>query len=338
MIDCTWKTDGSPGCESFAFSDPQADGYTKIDIVAKQGSPVNIIATSSSMPDSYYLQVRIVDKGNSVSAGVVLPSEFLPGYKCKGCFYNGNLTNGSAALKTGFGPYLKNGDVVVLECSHSGENSFTLDVFLNSKHVGRGFEIATTSSERFMPCLAVTGKAELLVKVLAEKPILSRSEVPVHPLEGKWKIMNAKKDTSGQEHVVPVHDEAGNELPNQRDIVMDIVPDEKEGGSPSIRVSVKVFNSIGVHMNYTSNEDKTIYDVSATGHPMMTMMMPPPPYDQVEQQLSHVITNHWQSFRLSDFENEEAKKLTITTLQNHVMAHCIRSTNDSAAPLTKYHH
>ncbi|KAL3931637.1 MAG: hypothetical protein SGARI_004156 [Bacillariaceae sp.] len=338
MIDCTWKTDGSPGCENYQVSEqPQADGFTKMNVTAKQGSPINIMATSTEIPDSYYLQVRIVDKGNSVSAGVVLPSEFLPGYKNKGCFYNGNLTNGSAALKTGYGPYLKNGDVVVLECAHSGGNSFSLDVYVNSKHIGRGFEIATTSNERFMPCLAVTGKVELLVQVLAEKPILSSSEVPMHPLEGKWKIENAKKDTTGNENVIPVRDAAGNELPNQRDIVLDIVPDEKEGGSPSIRVSVKVFNNIGVHMNYTSNDDKTIYDVSTTGHPMMTMMMPPPPYDQIEQQLSHAITNHWQSFRLSDVENGEAKKLTITTVQNHVMAHCTRSLNDSA-PLTKYHH
>ena len=36
MIDCTWKTDGSPGCESFEVSAPQADRYTKINVTAKQ--------------------------------------------------------------------------------------------------------------------------------------------------------------------------------------------------------------------------------------------------------------------------------------------------------------
>jgi hypothetical protein len=280
-----------------------------------------------------------VDKGNSVSVGVCTETEFQPGYKNKGMFYNGNLTNGSAALKTSFGPYLKNDDLVVLECTTTG-NSFAMTIYLNGKKIGKGFEIAMASKEqRFLPCLAVTGKVELLAKVVAEQPTLSAAEIAMmHPLEGKWKIVDAKKDSTGNDNVVPVHDQDGNELPNQREIILDIAPSTNEGGPPSIRLSVHVFNSIGVQMQCTSNEDKTSYEVSAAGHPMTTMMMPPPPYDEVEQQLCIAITNYWQSFRLSEVKDGEANKLTITTLQHHVMAHCVRFSNDGVAALTEYHH
>ncbi|KAL3909180.1 MAG: hypothetical protein SGARI_002729 [Bacillariaceae sp.] len=316
---------------------PQADGSTSVKVAQKGGSPVNLMASSDSLPDAYYFQVRIVDKGSSVSVGVVTPTEFQPGYKNKGMFYNGNLTNGSAALKTSFGPHLKSGDLVALECAHistdEAGSSFAMTVYLNGKKIGRGFEIATTDpSQRFVPCLAATGNVDLMVQVLADQPNLSVAKVSVHPLEGKWKIVNAKKDASGKDHAIPVHDESGNPLPDQRDIIMDIAPADEE----KIRVSVHVFNNIGVTMGYNASLDKMTYETSASGGPMMTMMMPPPPYDRVEQELSKAIVEHWHSFRLSDVVDGEAKKLTITTVQNHVMAHCGRFVNEGAA-LTKYH-
>jgi hypothetical protein len=101
-------------------------------------------------------------------------------------------------------------------------------------------------------------------------------------------------------------------------------------------VSLQVYNSIRLPCEVVSiSTDQKIIDVSWNGqHPMSTMMMPPPPYDVVEQELSKCLVEDWQSFRL-DGEN----KLTVTAITNHVMAHFERLVNDdTAAALNKYHH
>jgi hypothetical protein len=188
--------------------------------------------------------------------------------------------------------------------------------------------------------LAVNGKADLLVQVLEQQPDLSAAEVAMHPLEGKWKVVNAKKDTKGQDHIIPIKDDAGNDLPNQRDIIMDITPETSSAGEPSFRVSVKVFNNLSVRMRYTTRPDQTIFDVKAMEGPVMTMMMSPPPYNLIERELAKTIVENWQSFRLQTPGNaDEGNELIITTINNRVMAHCVRFSNDNDGPaLTKYHH
>lgn len=352
MIPCTWTTDGSPGCQQINVSDqPQEDEYTKLEVTATGGSPVNIMAkasleleasSSSSLPDSFWFQVRIVDGGESVSLGVVTPEEFLPGYKTKGMFYNGNLTNGSGALKVGYGPYIKSGDVVVLECSHmtmtttttTSDHAFAMTVYVNGKKIGRGFEIATTHpDQRFFPCLAVRGKVDLLVQVLEQQPDPSEAtQVVTHPLEGKWKVVNAKKSPTDHEYFIPIKEESGNDLPDQQDVMMEL----SSVTDSSLKLSVKVRNSMHVCMDYTATPDKSIYDVTASGKMATTRMLPRPPYRQVEMDISKAIIDHWQSFRLRG--TGDATELTITTVDNHVMAHCVRFANAEGPALTKYHH
>ena len=56
----------------------------------------------------------------SLGAGLVERDGFLPGWKARGCFYNGNVTNGSAALIVGFGDRIKAGDAVGVYCRRDG--------------------------------------------------------------------------------------------------------------------------------------------------------------------------------------------------------------------------
>jgi hypothetical protein len=369
MIPCSWKTDESPPCEQLNISDqPQADGYTKIQVISKGGSPLNIMARTSSsssslsgtegttFPDSYFFATRIIDsKAGYVSVGVVTPNEFLPGYKIKGMFYNGNLTNGSAALQCSYGPYLKSGDWVVLECTHylstndddnnnnnnsTGSTSFAMTIYVNGNKVGRGFEISITnpSDQRFYPCLSVSNKVELLVQVMDQKPDFSNvPQASVLPLQGKWKIVDAKKDTAGIKCVIPVKDEAGNLLTPQRDIIMTI----SQSRDGVLEVGVKVYNSLSMLVGYTSNHDKTVYELAPQKGIRTSLMMPPPPYLVVENELVHAMENHWQSFRLvkmNEGSADTANEFTINTVNNHVMARCVRLAMDNRPPLTKYYH
>jgi hypothetical protein len=368
MIPCTWKTDGSPPCGQLNFSDQlQEDGYTKIQVMSKDGSPLNLMATTSSsadgrtsFPDSYFFSTRVVDdKGGSVSVGVVTPNEFLPGYKIKGMFYNGNLTNGSAALQCSYGPYLKSGDWIVLECTHhisttiqddddnnnnknnksKGSNFFSMTIYVNGKNVGRGFEIEITShsDQRFYPCVSVQGKVELLVQVMEQKPDFSvGAQAFVLPLQGRWKIVDANKDSTGKETILPVRDEAGDLLSPQKDIVITI----SESGDVDLTVAVKVYNSLSMIVGYTANRANTVYNVAPPKGIISTLMMPPPPYMVVEKQLAYAMENYWQSFRLNTSEggDDTSNELTITTVNDHVMAFCVRCDTASRPPLVKYYH
>ena len=74
------------------------------------GEPINLMYQMDPAK-SFYLHVTIVKEiinSGSLSVGVVRQDQFQQGYKIRGMFYNGNLTNVSiSALKVGWGPYLK---------------------------------------------------------------------------------------------------------------------------------------------------------------------------------------------------------------------------------------
>jgi len=99
---------------------------------SRRGSPFNAALFSDEDPSSltsssYYLQVKILALEGNLSVGVVTRDEFQPGYKISGMFYNGNLTNGSAALVTSFGDeHIKAGMTVGLlyEKDASQENVY----------------------------------------------------------------------------------------------------------------------------------------------------------------------------------------------------------------------
>jgi hypothetical protein len=111
----SWKTDGSiDDCQVVVSKTSNGTTNIEIDASAVQ-SPVNLMAEMKDdnnllFPESYWFTVEIVDLGadnnnnnssNSISVGVIFTDEFKPGYKIKGMFYNGNLTNGRAGLSIG---------------------------------------------------------------------------------------------------------------------------------------------------------------------------------------------------------------------------------------------
>ena len=75
------------------------------------GTPFNIRLDLQTPRPDYYFQVVIQEMTDSLSVGIVTPSEFQPGWKTKGMFYNGNLTNGSAALAVNWGPRFGIGEI-----------------------------------------------------------------------------------------------------------------------------------------------------------------------------------------------------------------------------------
>lgn len=361
-IVCTWKTDGSEGCQKADFAEDDG-GFTRVDVVTMGGSPVNLLGTSAAaavpLPDSYWLQVQVVemDRSSSLSVGVSLPSQFAMGYKNRGMFYNGNLTNGISALKVGFGPHLRAGDLCTIGCTtHAADGSgnaasFVMTVYLNGKKVGRGFEIDTADigNERFLPCISVYGKVQFTAGVVEEEPEVSKPESTVH---GKWRITHAYSDVTGEDQIVPVLGGAATE--QQRDVLLTVAPGkgptkpDDAGGGAQLHLSVRVFNTMGTRWDcVAAGSDGRSYerDASVAGRPpavMTTMMAAPPPYDGVERNLATAMAEHWRTLRLKDDDDNDDgggnndDELVITSGTGHIMARCIREVPSDGAALTSY--
>ena len=381
VVACSWKTDGSIDCQSVTFIEtPNGETNVVVDASAvhspvnlmaelkycsdkKDGSPPSSSSSSSSVfPESYWFVVTIGDIRNdgSISIGAVTPAEFQKGYKTKGMFYNGNLTNCSAGLKTNYGPYLKSGDRCVLECTAtatatasadgSAAPTFSMTIYLNGNRVGKGFEIQNPSKKRFFPCVSVNGKVEFASNVTTEKP----SDLllpPVggeqeHPLNGKWMIVEAKT-ASGSEQYLPVREDESSEQfspVKQVTMIIDAAESKNSSKNPSLSLSVKVANSMRIRKGYKARADENsggegemIYDLISAGElPMMTMMMAFPPYDRVEREMRSAMAKGWKSIQFLPGDEEELK--IVGGNDNVVVARCVRYKNDdiAAAPLTSY--
>ena len=107
-----WIGDGTDGATLVQAPDASS---TITFGTAKRGTPYNVRLDPPASPsppfsstnDIYYeVTLEEVESGN-LAVGYVSPDNFLAGWKTRGMFYNGNLTNGSAGLCMGFGPFLK---------------------------------------------------------------------------------------------------------------------------------------------------------------------------------------------------------------------------------------
>jgi hypothetical protein len=392
---CTWKTDGSSACQQADFTVPeqtdnddiQNDGFTRVTMVTTGGSPVNLIgiiptAAPSSPPSlsassSYWFQVQIVelDRSSSLSIGITSLSQFQQGYKNKGMYYNGNLTNGSAALETSYGPYLQGGDYCTIHCTHTtthhqGEDNkagtvpttvVTMTVYMNGKKIGKAFEVVlddTGDDGRFFyPSFAVHGTVSVRTKVGTNMPdtLLSGqgtdgSTFKDHPLEGVYDIIQAT-DATGSRSILPIVLEDSS-LEDHK-AVMTVATDRSTmtPATATLQLSVRLVNSIMMRTVCTTVEDHdtttTKFDVSdngiSNGHLPMTMMLAPPPYDGIERELVQSMRGQWKTLQFVNNNNNneddnQKSLLQILNTNGDIVAQCVRqqSSSDDTAALTQY--
>jgi hypothetical protein len=249
-----------------------------------RGSPFNIyydmkLDDSITTVDGYYeVVIEKLPPGSSLSVGLVTPEECQSGWKAKGCFYNGNLTNGSAALVTSFGPHLKEKDRVGVRCIRSGGETMDVVHYINGRCLGKGFQLssaADVSSAPYYPCLHVSGEAEVGFSIPASLPSTTdRGGSPRDGFAGDWQLSEAV-DLNGQAVALP--DTA---------IIMKLA----KGDAQTYSLSIKVGNSMNSKISLTSgsaSEGDSLVGVGIEVGPFMsTMMMPRPELRAVETYVS----------------------------------------------------
>jgi hypothetical protein len=323
----TWESDGSE-TDSLSSWATTADGesYT-ITVSTSSGSPMNAAYKFQSNPSHYFYQVNVLEMPSSssyLSIGVVLPQEFQRGYKNRGMFYNGNLTNCGAALKTSYGPRLKEGDTLILgysEDDHAG--LVRLEVYLNGSNLGTAFQVPKNGPSSFCPCVSIQGDIKVQAKILEVLPDPLPQSEEKHPLEGKWDLVEAYHD--GQQFYPP---------PDTVDVNPCLVSLEKDNESGEIlwNVVLHICNTIMIRKTIQPSGTNSCYSLQSHGGCRSTRMMPKPPYGQVESTMSASLENAWSQMEIVS----SGATLIIKSLTGDVVAKCTKAQRSTEPACTSY--
>jgi heat shock protein HslJ len=258
-----WIGDGSNGSIS-------VEGDVVSVTAEKAGTPFNVrLETASSVRSGlFFFQVTVKEMNANIAVGVVTRQEFLPGWKTKGMFYNGNVTNGSAALITKFGPYVKAGDTIGVQLVYNRDkNELETQFSVNGKHLGNAFCLKGISQDQvFYPCVHCSGSSKFVYAAPAGNPIVAAIEEPVSTdYAGDWKV----KTISAGGNDVP--------LPEGRDIIISFQ------GSPLAFITAKVCNTIAGPIEIVDQGEGPGAHNIRIGPLRSTKMMPPPELQAVEK-------------------------------------------------------
>mmetsp|Transcript_5433 Transcript_5433/g.7863 ORF Transcript_5433/g.7863 Transcript_5433/m.7863 type:complete len:315 (+) Transcript_5433:50-994(+) len=234
-----------------------------------KGTPFNIRLNnpSAAAPSSMFYEIDIVEIDGSLGVGVVSENEFQPGWKTKGMFYNGNLTNGSAGLTIGFGDKPKKGDKIGVYLI-GNDTSMEIVFYVNGTCLGTGFRLDKAPNDVFYPCLHLSGSAVVHFSAPKEFPDTINRESPKNSDKyiGDWALKQAFAGPELGEFPLP----AGKQC------ILSFSSD----GSSTYQLNIKLGNSIFTTVAITGkmeNFDKIeIEEVSST------KMMPPPDIYKVE--------------------------------------------------------
>ena len=227
------------------------------------GTPFNARYDCITPPpdgQDWYFQIQLdsIPKNSSVSVGVVNPEEMLPGWKTRGMFYNGNLTNGAAALVTAFGPYLKQGDSVgVLVTDKNQKVTF----YINEKCLGTGFSLGQGDGGKvFCPCIHVSGEATVSFVIPDTLPSVVTREKTTQGMSDEWKLIQAVNETG-----------AAVTVPEARDVILHLEDTEAQ-----YDLSIRVGNTLRCRAKKEEGGGVKV------GPAMSTRMEPPPELREME--------------------------------------------------------
>jgi len=263
--DGNWIGDGTEGCSLISNENGEVTATA-----AKQGRPFNVRAMEAIPSDCSSFFVDILECSGNVSIGLVTAHEFRPGWKTRGMFYNGNVTNGSAALITGFGKYLEEGDTVGVR-KFKNNNKTEVQFVVNGENLGTAFQLEDDNGGKdiYYPCVHVSGT----VKFVCQAGQLLNENVGLlgeGGYAGSWKLESL-------------------EMHGKR---LELLPDDPiiialEGDPVPTHISIKVANTIFGSIQVLGQGEDAIGGPGAldvkVGPMGSTLMMPRPPLDKIEQ-------------------------------------------------------
>jgi len=278
----SWIGDGSD--QSVLKSSSSEDGVSTISFSsAKKGTPFNIRLDAMNdfvQMKSFFFEIQATNTSDSsLVVGLVSKNGFLPGWKTKGYFYNGNITNGSAGLILGFGSPIKSGDTIGVYL-HRESGPCRVIFYHNHRCLGDGFSLAVINDVLY-PCLHLSGKATVKFPMPARDnfPTIFQREEVVHdhvndPYSGKWVIEQALKGPDPHELF----------LPSNSKFIFTIAKIDKtpsNGNMQQYQLHIKICNSFRTSFR-TEGKIDSRDKIEAFGPCMCTLMLPSPECAMIE--------------------------------------------------------
>lgn len=235
-----------------------------------------------------------MSKGAALGVGLVTADGFQSGWKTKGCFYNGNITNGSAGLIIGFGKFIKELDTVGVYQQKS-DKQCNIIFFHNGRCLGAGFSL-DDSQEVLFPCLHLSGSATVEFSVPPSPTVYEREQA----------VQNDDDDAYGGDWVIEQAfagpELTGLPLPTGSRFKVSF---EKISTAPSTegtlqyRLSIKISNSLHTALAITGKME-AFDSIEFLGPCAGTRMMPRPACAKVEQLIQTAMDNGWRKMIVSE--------------------------------------
>jgi len=277
---------------------------------SSKGTPFNIIYSfggggSTTTTAVMFFEAEILELGDddeasaaAVAVGVVRDDEFAAasGWKVRGMFYNGNVTNGGAALIVGFGDYLEAGHKVGVllrqrpKAEQQGLYEIEAVFYLNGRCLGTAFRLEEDLRNdggrqrgNWRPCIHLSGRVKFAFRAPEALPETTRRQPPpstansTSPYAGDWKLKQLLVGPELSEFPLPAY---GDDAPGGRR-GEGIILSFKETAQKQFRLSVKVSNSLSCNVQVVGKDESHDF-IRVVGPIASTMMMPPPELREVE--------------------------------------------------------
>jgi len=178
-----WVDDGS-GCVRCEAGSPEfvVEG-------SQPGSPVNA-RWSECLASGQYFEVDILEVGDSCFLGVATEEGFDQGWKCKGLFFGGNLSNGGGLVRQAFGERFTTGMKIGVLTELEGQN-ITVTFYQDDRCLGPAFLSKRLTGKDVFPVVKAGFPGDRFAirfpgSAPAERKRQPKGGGPPHPAEGLW--------------------------------------------------------------------------------------------------------------------------------------------------------
>lgn len=252
----------------------------------KGGSKCNALCEVGFSSGTEYFEVEVVE-GSGAFIGVSTKAGFSEGYKIKGLFFGGpgNLSNGSAGLRTQFGQEVKPGSVIGVTLDLTDEKTVGITFWEGDTCLGEAFkDCAREPGAMVFPAVCANHSGDRFKLSLKRNPRKAKLVTP-HPAVGCWDLqrlvvdgelvnldaaLTIKGKGKGKGYAAEGEESKGN-------IVMAISSRDLKLFKISLRLANTLMTSVVVTTGADGTEELKVGMVAGT------MVMAPPPLMDLEQ-------------------------------------------------------
>lgn len=243
------------------------------------GSPVNALY-NQRLSSGQYFEIDVLELQGSVAIGVTTQEAFGPGWGCKGLFFNGNLSNGSALVRQSFGEPINKGMQVGVLTEFDSE-TVSVVFYQDGRCLGPAFISKRLSGAEIFPVVHASHEGDRFgIRLLESSPSV-RTRQPkgggtLHPAEGVWTLKELFVGPELGQFPLAAKMEEGSEVTLKVEAI----------DACSFRFSARVVNNISFSVSAAPDDVLAPFEKLTPGRVMATKMMGPPGMMEVEKEVA----------------------------------------------------